>query len=70
MMEAYLPFIIGPRMCLGFKFALIEMKISLIHFLKNFKFELDPSFSDYKRKTGITMRPEPSVNLMLTLIQN
>ena len=35
----YIPFATGPRNCIGKRFALIEMKYSLVKLLLNFEFE-------------------------------
>ena len=37
--HTYLPFGAGPRKCIGFRFALAEIKVALIHFVRNFHFE-------------------------------
>jgi len=37
--HAYLPFGIGPRNCIGMRFALIEVKVALAYLLYNFKVE-------------------------------
>ena len=66
---AFLPFLLGPRMCLGYKFALLEMKIILIHLLKNFKFEAVPGLKIKRKSGGITMRPMPSLELRASLVE-
>ena len=65
----FLPFLLGPRMCLGYKFALTEMKLILIYLLKNFKFEPVPGLQIKRRSGGITMRPTPSLELRVSLVE-
>lgn len=38
--DTYLPFGIGPRNCIGSRFALMEMKTIIYYLLLNFKFEV------------------------------
>ena len=38
---AYIPFSSGPKNCIGQHMALIEVKIILIHFIRNFKITLN-----------------------------
>lgn len=54
---AYLPFGLGPRMCVGSRFALMEIKLLFYHFLQ--KFEIVP--------TKKTKNPLVYNNSMLTL---
>lgn len=56
---AYIPFGIGPRVCLGAELAMIEIQMTIIYFLKNFKItgshtpaEIDPLIS-LRAKNGI-----------------
>ncbi len=48
---SFLPFGSGPRVCIGLRFAMIEMKLALTYLLLNFKFELD------KLKTPVPLKP-------------
>lgn len=63
----FAPFIYGSHQCLGYKFALIEMKVILAVLLPRLVFELDPDGPVYKRQMTITMRPDPSLNLRVSL---
>lgn len=67
-MYTFLPFLIGNRMCLGYKFALMEMRAVLSSLLLKFHFDVIPN-AVYKRKQLITMRPEPSLRLRVSLIK-
>ncbi|PVD32570.1 hypothetical protein C0Q70_08011 [Pomacea canaliculata] len=59
---AYLPFISGPHMCIGHRFALLEMKLALAMLLRQFEFSPLPDVV-YKKKQFITMRPYPALKL-------
>ncbi|XP_044260280.1 cytochrome P450 6A1-like [Tribolium madens] len=52
----YLPFGEGPRMCIGKRFGLLEVKLALIYLLKNYKFSLN-----WKTKEPLTMRVDTLV---------
>ena len=38
----YLPFGIGPRNCIGMRFALLVIKMALVRVMQNFRFEVSP----------------------------
>ncbi|KAL1412262.1 hypothetical protein Q8F55_000005 [Vanrija albida] len=53
-----LTFIAGPHNCLGYRFALMEIKIVLFVLVRNFKFEIDPADPVVERRVrSFTMRP-------------
>lgn len=61
----FLPFGFGPYMCIGNKFAYMEMKTVLALLLKNFKFTMAPGYT-FRRVTGLVMRPSPALVLHVT----
>lgn len=50
-------FLSGPRACIGFRFAVIEMKALLFTLIRAFEFELAVPAEDIKRRIGIVQRP-------------
>lgn len=55
---AHAPFGLGPRMCIGYRFALAEAAIALIHLYKSFSFELAPDTPfPLPLRSGITLSP-------------
>ncbi|CAH1786098.1 unnamed protein product [Owenia fusiformis] len=61
----FIPFLLGPRMCIGHKFAMAQMKLILAMVVREFQLALDPVYT-YKRKQRITMRPDPSLSLRVS----
>ncbi|GBF94151.1 cytochrome P450 [Raphidocelis subcapitata] len=59
--HAYLPFGSGARMCIGYRFALQEARLTLAQLYRRFTFGLEPGQVPLKVKTGITMSPESGV---------
>jgi len=53
---AWIPFSAGPRACIGNKFSLLEMKITLALFLRHFEVLPDPAYTFHMRRE-ITLRP-------------
>ncbi|XP_050416662.2 uncharacterized protein LOC126830336 [Patella vulgata] len=64
---SYMPFIAGSRMCIGYKFALLEMKVLLAFLIREFKFEVLPDVT-YTKKQLITMKPNPLLELQATIV--
>jgi len=65
---AYLPFGFGPRMCIGFGFALQEMRIILTHLIKTYHFTILPENVPMPLQNSITMRPLGPVILEVTRV--
>ncbi len=65
---AYLPFGFGPRMCIGFGFALQEMRIILAHLISNYRFTINRENVAMKLQSSITMRPVGPVLLEVTAV--
>jgi cytochrome P450 len=64
---AYQPFISGPHMCIGYKFALQEARLTLALLLRNFEFSPLPEVK-YRKRQRITMRPDPPLWLNIRCI--
>jgi len=65
----FVPFLYGPRQCLGYRFAIAEMRTLLAILLRQFQFDMDASDPTvYKRHLGVTMRPDPPLKLKVSLV--
>ena len=58
----YIPFLTGPRSCIGNKLALNEVKVMLAVLIRNFKFTEIEGFT-VKSKLAISLRPDPTIKL-------
>ena len=64
--SAYLPFLVGPRHCIGMRLAMLELRLILKVLCRRFEFtvtgpvETDPSFA--LRVRGAPRRPRPSAS--------
>ena len=57
----YMPFSRGSRMCIGYRFALMEMKVVLAQILNKFSFRIAKSQSpDINGLNILTYRPNPA----------
>jgi cytochrome P450 len=61
---AWLPFSAGPRSCIGNKFSLLEMKLTLAMILQKFSMEPDPTFKLVIDR-NITIRPKDHLRVIL-----
>ena len=62
---AYLPFGILPRNCIGYRFALIEMKNFLIHILRKFKIFSVKKHEDVSVIIELILRPSCPLEIIL-----
>lgn len=63
----YMPFLAGGRQCIGYKFALIEMKLLLAILIKDIQYFEKPGFT-VRKKQQITLRPFPNMTLWMKSI--
>ncbi|KAG0317035.1 hypothetical protein BGZ99_006542 [Dissophora globulifera] len=66
---AYLPFLTGPRNCIGSKFALIETKVLIYYLLINLEYHPAPGFT-FKKAARITWRPLPGMRLVVKSVSD
>ncbi len=64
---AFIPFIAGPRSCIGSRFAMLEMKTVLATLVHSFSLALKPG-ATVVPKLFITMRPFPGLPMVLTKV--
>ncbi|XP_059626920.1 cytochrome P450 714A1-like [Cornus florida] len=65
--QAYIPFTTGPRICLGQKFAMVELKI-LLSLLSKFTFSLSPKYH-HSPAFRITVEQKYRMNLVIEKAQ-
>lgn len=66
--NAFMPFSVGPRHCIGQSFAMAEARIILAMFLRKFSWKLGAGYQHYPEAT-LTQHPKHGMPLELTLLQ-
>lgn len=64
---AYLPFNLGPRDCIGARFAVLEMKVVLAKLLARFQFAPDPGFEP-QFSMAETLVPKNGMHVRVSLV--
>ncbi|XP_004298349.1 PREDICTED: cytochrome P450 CYP749A22-like [Fragaria vesca subsp. vesca] len=63
-MAAFMPFGLGPRICVGFNFAALEAKIAMSMILQRYSFTLSPGYV-HSPFQYVTVRPQNGVQVIL-----
>ncbi len=61
---SYLPFSAGPRLCVGYHFAMAEIRLALLKIIRRFRLTVIPG-SRIDRKVRVTMNPTFGLPMML-----
>lgn len=65
-----MPFSFGPRMCIGNRLAMAEMRLVLAYLLQKFiSFSPVPGFAEVKPKMSLTAKPFPSLQLRIRAVE-
>jgi len=62
--HAWAPFAAGPRTCIGFKMAMLELSMMLALLASRFEFELDPTYVFTCPRVGLTLRPSEGIKMI------
>lgn len=61
----YIPFSAGSRNCIGQRYAMMEMKVSLIKLIKNFRILPGESMKQLRVKSDLVLRPDRGIPVKL-----
>ena len=63
---AFLSFGVGPRYCIGMKFALLELKLALVKMISNYEIRPSKNTPEYLTfNEGIVRIPREDINVLI-----
>ncbi|XP_015791412.1 cytochrome P450 4V2 [Tetranychus urticae] len=68
--SAFIPFGYGPRNCIGYRYAMMELKVYLIHILRKFSMKSTRTSESIPLKSEISLKPALPLEIILTTRHN
>lgn len=62
---SYIPFSLGPKLCIGYKVAIMQVKITMAQILRHFEIFSDEKLENVKFLLGLTIVPERDFKIAL-----
>jgi len=64
--DAYIPFGLGPHLCIGLSFAMMQMTLTIATVLQRYRLALAPGQGEVEPEPQIAIRPKGGLPLVAT----